>query len=86
MINNDKNIKLGVNIDHVATLRNARGEFFPDIIQASKIALNSGAAEDAAEVIAGQAALGNMTYFPLALVVLFGILFVFKNKLEESRV
>ena len=43
MININKIIKLGVNIDHVATLRNARGEFFPDIIQASKIALNSGA-------------------------------------------
>ena len=51
-----------------------------------QIALNSGVAEDAAEVIAGQAALGNMVYFPLALIVLFGILFVFRNKLEESRV
>jgi hypothetical protein len=27
-----------------------------------------------------------MVYFPLALIVLFGILFVFRNKLEESRV
>ena len=51
-----------------------------------QIALNSGVAEDVAEVIAGQAALGNMVYFPLALIVLFGILFVFRNKLEESRV
>ena len=51
-----------------------------------QIALNSGVAEDAAEVIAGQAALGNMVYFPLALVVLFGILFAFRNKLEASRV
>jgi|TARA_Y100000389_G_scaffold8222_1_gene7806 pyridoxine 5-phosphate synthase len=41
--NIDKKIKLGVNIDHIATLRNARGESFPDIINAAKIALNSGA-------------------------------------------
>ena len=51
-----------------------------------QIALSSGVAEDAAEVIAGQAALGNMVYFPLALVVLFGILFAFRNKLEANRV
>jgi hypothetical protein len=51
-----------------------------------EIALNSGIAEDAAEVIAGQAALGNMVYFPLALVILFGLLFAFRNKLEESRI
>ena len=37
------NIKLGVNIDHIATLRNARGEDFPDPIKAAEIALNSGA-------------------------------------------
>ena len=36
-------IKLGVNIDHIATLRNARGEKFPDPIKAAEIALNSGA-------------------------------------------
>ena len=32
-----KKIKLGVNIDHIATLRNARNENFPDIISVSKI-------------------------------------------------
>ena len=32
-----KNIKLGVNIDHIATLRNARNDNFPDIITVSKI-------------------------------------------------
>ena len=26
-----RNIRLGVNIDHVATLRNARNENFPDL-------------------------------------------------------
>ena len=36
-------IKLGVNIDHIATLRNARGEAYPDPINAAKIALQSGA-------------------------------------------
>ena len=39
----DKKINLGVNIDHVATLRNARGELFPSIIDAADIALKSGA-------------------------------------------
>ena len=36
-------IKLGVNIDHVATLRNARGQFHPDPLQAAKFAIKSGA-------------------------------------------
>ncbi|MCK4667899.1 pyridoxine 5'-phosphate synthase [Candidatus Dependentiae bacterium] len=36
-------IRLSVNIDHVATLRNARGEAFPDPIFAASIALASGA-------------------------------------------
>ena len=35
--------KLGINIDHVATLRNARGESHPDIIEIAKIAKKSGA-------------------------------------------
>lgn len=36
-------IRLGVNIDHVATLRNARGEDYPDPVEAAKLALASGA-------------------------------------------
>ncbi|MBX2861366.1 MAG: pyridoxine 5'-phosphate synthase [Vampirovibrio sp.] len=36
-------VKLGVNIDHVATLRNARGESFPDPIQAALVAEENGA-------------------------------------------
>ena len=36
-------IKLGVNIDHVATLRNARGQFHPDPLLAAKFAMKSGA-------------------------------------------
>jgi len=35
--------RLGVNIDHVATLRNARGEFHPDPFFAAKFAKNQGA-------------------------------------------
>ena len=35
--------RLGVNIDHVATLRNARGEFHPDPVLAAKFAKKSGA-------------------------------------------
>ena len=35
--------RLGVNIDHVATLRNARGELHPDPIAAAKFAKKSGA-------------------------------------------
>lgn len=36
-------IRLGVNIDHVATLRQARGEDYPSIASAAKVALESGA-------------------------------------------
>ena len=35
--------RLGVNIDHVATLRNARGEFHPDPVYAAKYARKAGA-------------------------------------------
>ncbi len=36
-------VRLGVNIDHVATLRNARGGIFPDPVDAARIALAAGA-------------------------------------------
>lgn len=36
-------IRLGVNVDHVATLRNARGGLHPDPIQAARLALEAGA-------------------------------------------
>lgn len=36
-------IRLGVNIDHVATLRNARGGTFPDPVAAAELAIASGA-------------------------------------------
>ena len=43
-------------------------------------------AQEAAELVAGKAALGNMVYFPLALVLLFGVLFAVRKKLEEKRI
>lgn len=36
-------IRLGINIDHVATLRNARGGVHPDPLRAAKIAVKAGA-------------------------------------------
>ena len=36
-------IRLGVNIDHVATIRNARGSVHPDPVKAAKVAQSSGA-------------------------------------------
>ena len=38
-----KKKKLGVNIDHVATIRNARGEKYPDPLRAALFAEKSGA-------------------------------------------
>ena len=35
--------RLGVNVAHVATLRNARGELHPDPFQAAKLAIKYGA-------------------------------------------
>ena len=35
--------KLGVNIDHIATIRNARGENYPNPVKAALISQKSGA-------------------------------------------
>ena len=40
---NHENILLGVNIDHVATLRQARGTIYPDPVQAALLAEQAGA-------------------------------------------
>ncbi|MFY0680825.1 MAG: pyridoxine 5'-phosphate synthase [Thalassovita sp.] len=37
------NLRLGVNIDHVATVRNARGGAYPDPLRAAKLAESAGA-------------------------------------------
>ncbi|MBU2233011.1 MAG: pyridoxine 5'-phosphate synthase [Alphaproteobacteria bacterium] len=36
-------LRLGVNIDHVATVRNARGEAYPSLLRAARIADDAGA-------------------------------------------
>ena len=36
-------LRLGVNIDHVATVRNARGSAYPDPIRAAQLAEAAGA-------------------------------------------
>ena len=38
-----RKIRLGVNIDHVATVRNARGASYPDPVRAAEIAIAAGA-------------------------------------------
>ena len=38
-----KKLRLGVNIDHVATVRNARGSAYPDPVRAAMIAQEAGA-------------------------------------------
>jgi len=47
-------------------------------------ALATGLSADAADLAAGQAALGNIAIFPAILVVMFGILFFFKRQLMEA--
>jgi MFS family permease len=53
---------------------------------ARETAITSGIAEEAAELAAGKATLGNMMYFPLTVAILFFILFMFRKKLEEVRI
>ena len=52
----------------------------------TQTALDSGLTQDLAEIAAGKATLGNMTYFPLILIVFFGILFLNRKNLEKFRV
>ena len=42
-MNAGKNLRLGVNIDHVATVRNARGSSYPDPVRAAFISEEAGA-------------------------------------------
>jgi MFS family permease len=53
---------------------------------ARETAIASGATADAADLVAGQATLSNIAIFPAILIVLFGILFMNRKKLEERRV
>ena len=38
-----RHVRLGINIDHIATLRNARGENYPEVTEAARIVEKSGA-------------------------------------------
>ncbi|WP_282080763.1 MFS transporter [Aquimarina algiphila] len=49
-------------------------------------ALSSGMSPESAELVAGQATLGNIVFFPLLLILLFAILFFTRKKLESRRV
>jgi len=49
-------------------------------------ALSSGATAEAAEIVAGKATLSYMVYFPLALVLLYGILFFMRKTIEKYRI
>ncbi len=42
-MNSVRRLRLGVNIDHVATVRNARGSAYPDPLRAAKLAETAGA-------------------------------------------
>lgn len=53
---------------------------------AKQAAVASGITEQVAELTAGKATLGKMMFFPLAVAVLFALLFLFRKKLEERRV
>ena len=55
-----------------------------DTAREEKIASGMSIAD--AELASGQATLGNMMYFPLVLVLLFGLLFMMRKKIEEGRV
>jgi len=39
----NRSLKLGVNIDHIATLRQARGTVYPDPLEAAGICARAGA-------------------------------------------
>ncbi|MEN1785111.1 MAG: MFS transporter [Bacteroidota bacterium] len=49
-------------------------------------ALESGVSAETADLVAGQATLGNIMWLPVILIILFGILFLFRNKLKEQRI
>ena len=53
---------------------------------AREAALNSGVSAEEAELVAGQATLSNIVYFPIVLIVLFGALNLMRKKIEAGRV
>ncbi len=53
---------------------------------AKSVAIDSGASIEQAELIAGQETLSNIAFFPMVLIVLFGILYTQRKKLEANRI
>lgn len=51
-----------------------------------EIVMASGLADNVADVVAGKSILGFMVFFPMTLIVLFGILFFMRKKIEKSRI
>ena len=49
-------------------------------------AVASGLTGSDADIEAGRAVLGFMVYFPVTLVILFGILFIIRKKIEKNRI
>ncbi len=49
------------------------------------VALAKGLTDESAELAAGQATLGNIAIFPAILVVVFGLLFLFRNKFQTAK-
>jgi len=58
-------VRLGVNIDHVATLRNARGTPYPDPVEAARTCLDAGAHGGRVEVEPSTALRDYPQYHPL---------------------
>lgn len=54
--------------------------------KARGVAIESGVTPDNADLVAGQETLAKISIFPMILVVLFGILFFMRKKVEEGRV
>jgi MFS family permease len=54
--------------------------------EAKEISLTSGISMEMAELSAGKATLGKMMFFPLAVAILFTIIFFMRKKLEKRRV
>ncbi|WP_299554007.1 MFS transporter [Seonamhaeicola sp.] len=54
--------------------------------KAKATALDAGASVEQAELMAGQETLSNIAIFPMVLVVLFGILYTQRKKLEANRI
>lgn len=62
----NKALRLGVNIDHVATIRNARGGYMPDPVRAAVLAASAGADGITAHLREDRRHIGDADIAPLA--------------------